>query len=342
MPSNTAAWQVKAKTKPFEIKSAPYTKPGNNEIVVKNAALGINPIDWMQQEMGYFPIDYPAIIGEDVAGEVVEVGSAAASQGFRQGDRVLGYALSLATKRPSDGAFQNYTVLQTNLVTKIPDKVSFEQASVLPLCLATAAAGLFQKGFLELQLPPPDLKPKPTGQVLLVWGGSSAVGSNGIQLGVAAGYQVFTTASPKNFDYVKKLGASQVFNYNKSSVADDIVAAVRGKTIAGVLDTVNQGGAIQHCYNILSKAQGKKFVVSTLEPPDAPPGVTAKVVLAYTIKDNEVGKAIFNDFLPKALAEGKFVPAPEPWVVGKGLEELQKAVETRKQGVSAKKVVLTL
>jgi NADPH:quinone reductase-like Zn-dependent oxidoreductase len=45
--------------------------------------------------------------------------------------------------------------------------------------------------------------PKPTGKTLLVWGGSTSVGSNAIQLGVAAGYEVVTTASPKNFDYVR-------------------------------------------------------------------------------------------------------------------------------------------
>ena len=57
---------------------------------------------------------------------------------------------------------------------------------------------------------------------------------------------------------------------------------------------------------------------------------------------NEVGKAIYEDFLPTALAQGKYIAAPEPQVVGKGLECVQEAFEISKKGVSAKKVVVSL
>lgn len=68
MPSNTAAWQVSPKQMPFEIKAAPYTPPQDHEIVVKNGAVAINPVDWALQSMAIFPIDYPAILGTDLAG----------------------------------------------------------------------------------------------------------------------------------------------------------------------------------------------------------------------------------------------------------------------------------
>ncbi|KAL1984922.1 hypothetical protein VTN96DRAFT_8581 [Rasamsonia emersonii] len=341
MTSNTAAWQTTAKTKRFHLKPAPYTHPGPNELVVRSAAWAINPVDWLQQDFGYFPLDYPTILGEDVAGEVVDV-NAAPAHSFRPGQRVLGYALSLATGRPADGAFQEYVVLQANMAARIPDSLSFDRAVVLPLGLATAAAGLFQKGFLELQYPALDLDPKPTGQTLLVWGGASSVGSNAIQLAVAAGYEVITTASPRNFAYVKNLGASQAFDYSSASVADELVQALEGKTLAGVLDTVNRNGAIQHCLDVASRSHGKKAVASVLQPPaKLPQGVTAKYILAYTIKDNETSRVIFNEFLPKALAEGKYQAAPEPYVVGKGLEALQAGLEARKKGVSAQKIVVT-
>jgi len=55
-----------------------------------------------------------------------------------------------------------------------------------------------------------------------------------------------------------------------------------------------------------------------------------------------VGKAVFENFLPKALEEGKYVAAPEPLVIGKGLELVQEAFEVLKKGVSAKKVVVSL
>lgn len=94
---------------------------------------------------------------------------------------------------------------------------------------------------------------------------------------------------------------------------------------------------------IVSRSQGNKFVAVampfTLEIPE---GVEAKFFRGDSLAQNELGDAIFAEFLPKALAEGKFVAAPEPLVVGKGLERLQQAFDVQMKGVSAKKVVVTL
>jgi NADPH:quinone reductase-like Zn-dependent oxidoreductase len=377
MPPNTAAWLTAAKAKPLEVKPSDYTSPGENEIVIKNGALAINPVDWKIQDYAFFPLKYPAILGEDVAGTVVDVGSSVSR--FSNCDRVLGHALGLATQKASDGAFQEYTVVSANVASPIPSTLSFESAAVLPLALSTAATGLFQKENLALQHP--SLDPKPTGQTLLVWGGSSSVGSNAIQLAVAAGYVVLTTASPKNFEYTKKLGASQVFDYNSKTVTNEIVEALKGKTVAGVLDAIGADGAFQNSADVLAQSEGNKFIATVLQPPeDIPAGVSAKVcnfseyfipysvVLRYlsipelqnvsllgnadpenlqwiqapTIKNNEVGKVIYEDFLPQALADGKYLAAPEPYIVGKGLESVQAGLDAQKKGVSAKKLVITL
>ena len=61
---------------------------GTGEIIVKNAAIAINPIDWHQQDAGIFVQQFPAIIGCDVAGEVHEIG--AGVERFKKGDRVIG------------------------------------------------------------------------------------------------------------------------------------------------------------------------------------------------------------------------------------------------------------
>lgn len=69
----------------------------------------------------------------------------------------------------------------------------------------------------------------------------------------------------------------------------------------------------------------------------------AKVtVFATSIKDNEIGKAIYADYLPAALADGSFMTAPAPAVVGKGLEAIQEGLERLKKGVSASKLVVML
>ena len=337
--TNAAAWITAAKSKPFEVKSAPLWTPGENEILVRNHAVAINPVDGGLQSFAFFPLEYPTILGQDIAGEVVAVGSNVTR--FKKGARVLGHGVGLATKQPQHNAFQAYTVVQTNMASEIPESISFESAAVIPLGLSTAASGLFQDGFLNLQFPtvPPQ---KETGKTLLIWGGASSVGSNAIQLAVAAGYQVVTTASPKNFEYVKKLGASAVYDYNSSTVGDDLLEFFHGKTSAGALDCIG-GPAWSICTDFVHKSSGSKFVATTKRgSPDPPEGVTIKPVFATTIKDNAVGKAVYEDFLPKALEAGTFVPAPEPLVSGKGLESVQGAVDLHQKGVSARKVVVSL
>ena len=88
----------------------------------------------------------------------------------------------------------------------LPYAIPTSKGVVLPLGVSTAAAGLYQKDFLNLPFPTED--PESLDRTLLIWGGSSSVGSCCIQLAVASGAEVITTASPSNFYYCKKLGAS--------------------------------------------------------------------------------------------------------------------------------------
>lgn len=121
-PSNTAAWLTKPKT-PLAVSSAPYTRPGRNQIVIRARAVGINFCDWANQDIGgmLFPwAKLPYIMGEDVAGEVVEVGPGGGDGEvpFKVGDRVLGHCLGLdkISSGSSEGAFQEHVVLRAGLV----------------------------------------------------------------------------------------------------------------------------------------------------------------------------------------------------------------------------------
>ena len=346
MPGNTAAWLTAEKARPLEVKSAPYPSPEENEIIIKNGAVAINPVDWAIQAMGdnLFKLPYPLVGGSDVAGEVVEIGPNVTR--FKPGDRVLSHALALS-RGPSFAAFQAYTVCQTNLTSPIPPGMSYETASVMPLGLSTAACGLYQKDFLAL--PHPSLSPVPTGQTLLIWGGATSVGTNAIQLALASGYSVITTCSPKNFPYVKRLGASLAFDYNSPTAITDIISAFQDRKFAGALSigsiqNTNRTAAAAACLEITDQiSHGNKFVATALPPPDKiPEGVKVNFIQGGSLRDNEVSHAIYEHFLPKALAEGKFVPSPEPEVVGKGLESIQKGFEVQQQGVSGKKVVVSL
>ncbi|WP_055076436.1 zinc-binding alcohol dehydrogenase family protein [Pseudanabaena sp. 'Roaring Creek'] len=372
MPSNTAAWLLTNRAD-IEVESAPYTPARENEIVIKNHAVSINPIDWITQRAGeliFSWIKYPFILGSDLAGEVVEVGKNVSR--FKVGQRVLGHAVGTDPNRNSsaEGAFQKYTVVLENMAAPIPSNMSYESAVVLPLGLSTAACGLFQKDHLALEYP--SLLAKPTGNTLLVWGGSTSVGSNAIQLAIAAGYEVITTSSPRNFDYVKKLGASQVFDYNSKTVVKDVIQAFKGKTIAGAL-AIGSGSA-EACLDIVHACNGNKFVSMATFPISFQKltkgsnirlhfllqlpkilwfgismlvksrirRIRTKSIFGSSLMNNEVSRVIYEDFLPKALEEGKFVAAPNPFVVGTGLEYIQAGLDLQKKGVSAIKVVVSL
>ncbi len=372
MPTNTAAW-LGAKRAKFEVKAAPYTPPRADEIVVQNHAVAINPFDWIIQAAGNVVtpwIKYPFVLGSDLAGDVVEVGSGVTR--FSVGDRVLGHAVGTdkTRNRAAEGAFQEYTVVLARMAAPIPSTMSYERATVLPLALSTAACGLFQKDQLALHYP--SATPTPTGRTLLIWGGSTSVGSNAIQLAVAAGYEVITTASPRNFEYVQRLGASQVFDYKSPTVVADIIGAFRGKTLAGAL-AVGTGSA-EVCAAIVHACTGNKFVSMTspsisfdtlaqgpgtglqlprlllrlvasnvaLQVRTRMRGIRAKFIFGSSLIGNEVSRVIYEDFLPQALADGRYVAAPEPAVVGTGIDRIQAGLDSQVKGVSAKKLVVAL
>lgn len=341
MASNTAAWLNAAASNPFEVRAAPLWTPGENEILIRNRAVAINPVDGNLQAAlnPWWPLTYPTILGSDVAGVVIAVGPNVMR--FKEGDRVLGHGVGVFSRELQGCAFQAQTILLANMASEIPDSISFESAAVIPLGFSTAACALFQDTFLNLQLPTVPSQTQ-VGKTLLVWGGASSVGSNAIQLAVAAGYEVITTASEKNFEYVKKLGASHAFDYNSATISSDLLSSLEGKTLAGTLDCIGED-AWEYCMDIVHKSTGNKFIATTKRGcPPPPEGVTIKQIMGISLKDNEVGEAVYERFLPKALEARTFVPAPEAFIAGKGLESLQDAVDIYRKGTSAKKVVVSL
>lgn len=169
-----AAWQ-KAPGRPLNIEAIAAPQPADNEILIRNAAVAINPLDWLLQDAAILPwLDYPAITGSDVAGEVVAVGRSVMR--FQPGDRALGQAVGTTINHPSQGAFQTYTAVFEHMAAPIPDAMPYADATVLPPGLGTAACGLYQKAHLGLVHP--SASPAKTDETVLVWGASSSVGCN--------------------------------------------------------------------------------------------------------------------------------------------------------------------
>ena len=117
--------------------------------------------------------NWPKNLGSDVAGEVHEVGSNV--KRFKKGDRVVGIAGGLLKDTPDEGAFTLYTKLPAKTAAIIPSKVAFKDAAVLGMAIGTASCGLNGENYLNQ--PFPSTNPKPSGKVIVVYAGSSSIGS---------------------------------------------------------------------------------------------------------------------------------------------------------------------
>ncbi|MCJ1307099.1 hypothetical protein MMC25_000745 [Agyrium rufum] len=352
---NHAAWLPSARAR-FTVSSAPMPTPSPNRAIIRVHAAAINPADYGMQATGMLIRTYPMILGCDIAGEVVSLGSSDdattsdSSSKFKPGDRVTAGTDMIATGNAENGGFQLYVAAHTITMAKIPDGLTYAEACVLPLGISTAAAGLFQKDQLGLDFPPSEPKLDENGKkkVIFIWGGSSSVGSSAIQLARAAGYDVATTAGAANLEYCKTLGAMWVFDYKLNSVVEDVfdVLKANGRELAGAFSAVMQpADALIKSATIVRKMGGRKFL-STVVPPvlptplGFPEDVTIGKLVASTIRQNEVGPAIWGKYIPAALADGSLKCKPEPFVVGQGLEKVQEAVDMMGKGVSAKKLVV--
>ncbi len=336
--SNRAAVLKEAKA-PLTVEDHSIPSPQVNEIVIKNHAVAINPVDGMMQRTGYFIKTYPFILGSDACGTVEAVGPDV--QHFRKGDRIAGFAPSVATGNMKHGAFQRYPILFENAAVKIPDSVSFEQGTTLPMAVATSGGAIFN--CLEIPRPPT----KQSGG-FLVWGGSSAVGTAAVQIAVSLGFKVFAVCSPHHFDYVKSLGATEVFDYNDSAVVKDIVSAVKsaGVKIKYAYDCISKSGSLPHAVAILEEFGGGKLAITLPWPEDIkkPEKVTISNAAAFRIvtDQKDFGKWLFNDWLENSLAEKRYVPSPEIEKVEGGLDSIQKAIDHHGKGVSGKKIVVPI
>ncbi|MFC8716303.1 zinc-binding alcohol dehydrogenase family protein [Kitasatospora sp. NPDC057198] len=345
---NTALWLPKPGA-PFEVGPAPYTPPAAGEVVVRVRAVAVNPIDGLPGFL-YRPalpwLAFPAVVGSDVAGEVVETGPGVTR--LRPGDRVLGHAFGVdrSRNRPAESAFQHYAVLLEHMVAPVPDALPLPRAAVLPLALSTAATGLFQQDHLGLALPGPD--PADRGETVLVWGGSTSVGSNAVQLARNAGYRVLATSSPHNFDHLRSLGAAHAVDRNSPTAVAELLELIGDQPLAGTLAI--GAGSLRRTVPVAARAAGSGRIASarpallTRVPGwlARRRGVRVSSIWGGTLKDNEVGPAVYADFLPAALASGAYRTAPDAVVVGHGLAAVPDALRELRKGVSAKKLVVTL
>src|SRR5256885_5935922 len=170
-----------------------------DDVLVQIHAAGVNLLDSKIRDGEFklfLPYRFPLILGNEVAGVVVRVGSRV--RRFEPGDEV--YA------RPEDdriGAFAECIAIQEDAVAKKPKNLTMEEAASIPLVGLTAWPVLVERANLK------------TGQKVLIHAGSGGVGTVAIQLGKHLGAIVATTTSTANLEWVKRLGADLVIDYRK-------------------------------------------------------------------------------------------------------------------------------
>jgi NADPH:quinone reductase-like Zn-dependent oxidoreductase len=221
------------------------------EILIKTIAVGLNPMDYK------IPTNFPspgAIIGCDLAGTVASIGSEVAhlTRPLNVGDRVCGGVHGSNALDHESGAFAEYVKADARLVFKIPDSMSWEEAATLGVAIKTVSLSLWRSLRLEATPERPTENPFP----VLVYGGSTTMGTMAIQMLKLSGLTPIATCSPRNFALVKSFGAEQTFDYSQPGCAADIKSFTKN-SLKYVLDCITDAESIQLCYAAIGRAGGR-------------------------------------------------------------------------------------
>ncbi|VUC30004.1 unnamed protein product [Clonostachys rosea] len=326
------------------ITERPIPTPGPGELLVLNAAVAANPSDWKVQSFGVLVDKFPAVLGSDVAGTVVSVGQGVTR--FKAGDRVIAFSLGMVFGNIDAAALQTYTILNENATSHLPQSLTFQQGATLPVAMTTAAIALFA----DLELPMREKHANEKGAIL-VWSGASSVGVGAIQIAHALGWTVYTTASPKHHAWLKELGATDVWDYRDSQVAQHIGQAARaaGLKIRGAIDTRSEDSSFDLVAAALiaaDSASGARVATVLPWPADTPKPEgteTLSINCFRFVKDRQdIGTWLFGSWLHKALEDGSIRPAPKVRVIEGGLKGAQNMLDTLKDGVSGEKLVIDI
>jgi NADPH:quinone reductase-like Zn-dependent oxidoreductase len=200
-------------------------EPGDGEVLIRVVAASVNPVDWKYRR-GFAPRELPAVLGNDVSGEV-EVSRA---EGFAEGDEAFGIAAS--------GGYAEFATSPAGVIAQKPEGVSHEQAAAIPVAGLTAWQALFDRGALE------------RGQTALIAGAAGGVGHFAIQFAARAGAHVIGTGSTRNREFVLGLGADEYVDYTEQDVAEVVSGVdvafdtVGGETTQSLLPAVREGGIL--------------------------------------------------------------------------------------------------
>ncbi|KAJ7730967.1 chaperonin 10-like protein [Mycena maculata] len=340
MAASTMKALVTAGDGSFRLQDVSVPALSSGEILVKVIAAAQNPTDWKTLLLHTRPGN---ILGCDFAGTVVEIGPEVPTDLRKKGERVAGLVHGGIT---ANGAFAEYVAVDAALVIPIPDNMTFENAAQLGVACFTVCQSLYQC----LGLPTP-LQPTSVPEDILIWSGTSATGQYAVQFAKLAGLRVISTASLKNIEFVKALGADEVFDYADSKTAKRI-SAVTGGALKYAVDCISEGMTPNQVSMSLGEEGG---TISTLLPYesrrlDAP--VKTVFILGYSVFGKDVefpfsfpanqehyeNAKIYAKMISEIISTGTVNPVPVH-LYPQGLSSVQDGFEDMKAGkVHAEKI----
>jgi len=244
LPREMTVVEIAAPGGPEQLKAVvrPIPQPGDGEVLVQVAAAGVNRPDVMQRQGRYPPpsgaSDLP---GMEIAGQIVALGPKVS--GWSIGDKI--------TSLLPGGGYAAYAIAAAPLCMPIPEGLSMVEAAALPETYMTVWTNLFERGGCK------------AGDVVLIHGGTSGIGTTAIQLAAAWGARVFATAgSEEKTRACEKLGAVLGIDYRTQDFVEVIRAQTKGYGIDITLDMV-AGSYVQRNLDIAA-VEGRVVTISLL------------------------------------------------------------------------------
>ena len=250
----------------------PDPVPGRGEVLVRVAAASVNPIDDKRRAgltKDFYPIQFPGLIGIDMSGTVVKVGSGVET--FTAGNRVFAMA---------DNTYAELCVVRAEVLADVPEGLDLLQAAALPLVTTTGNQLLLATGIKA-------------GQTVLVVGAAGNVGRSAVFTAKQRGATVIAGILKRQIDEAKTVGADQVV------ATDDDNAIANLPPLDAVADTV--GGRTAE--KLIAKVKPGGVYASVVGPPqNAAKYPSVKVVHVFSKFDRKT-----LEFMAEAVRDGKLV-----------------------------------
>ncbi|KIA90519.1 NAD(P)H-quinone oxidoreductase [Kaistella jeonii] len=256
----------------LQLQETPKPKPAENQVLIKVKAAGVNRSDIItRQNTATYGKGSPTTLipGLEVSGEITEIGFAVTDK--KVGDKVCALI--------ADGGYAEYVAVDGSHCLPVPEGISLTDAAAIPETVFTVWFNVFHLGKLQ------------PGEKLLIHGGTSGIGTMGLQMAKAWGCKTYTTAgSEDKIDFLQKMGVDKVINYKKEAFEE----VWKNEKIDVILDMVG-GDYTQKNLEILNK-KGRLCYINGMRTTDV--NINLRTIMAKNL-------TLTGSFLKPQTAEVK-------------------------------------